>query len=139
VLARQAEDPEVAALLSDGRRLQARLQARYADLRELAQGLTEAEQRSTWIDVLEVAEGCGLARVETARGTLLHRVELDGDRVARYAIVAPTEWNFHPQGAFGPRDDRSSGRDARRSCAGGASAGLGARSLRAFAVTVKDA
>jgi hypothetical protein len=42
VLARQAEDPEVAALLSDGRRLQARLQARYADLRELAQGLTEA-------------------------------------------------------------------------------------------------
>jgi len=31
---------------------------------------------------------------------LLHRVELDGDRVARYAIVAPTEWNFHPQGAF---------------------------------------
>jgi Ni,Fe-hydrogenase I large subunit len=29
----------------------------------------------------------------------VHRVELDGDRVARYAIVAPTEWNFHPQGA----------------------------------------
>lgn len=100
VLARQAEDPEVAALLSDGRRLQARLQARYVDLRGLAQALAEPEQRSTWIDVAQVAERCGLALVETARGTLLHRVELDGDRVARYAIVAPTEWNFHPQGVF---------------------------------------
>ncbi|RDE51323.1 MAG: hypothetical protein DVS81_06360 [Candidatus Accumulibacter meliphilus] len=139
VLARQAEDPEVAALLSDGRRLQARLQARYADLRELAQGLTEAEQRSTWIDVLEVAEGCGLARVETARGTLLHRVELDGDRVARYAIVAPTEWNFHPQGAF---VREMTGRPA----ATRAEAALAARRLALaldpcvpFAVTVKDA
>ncbi len=139
VLARQAEDPEVAALLADGRRLQARLQARYADLRGLAQGLAEPEQRSIWIDVAEVAERCGLARVETARGTLLHRVELDGDRVARYAIVAPTEWNFHPQGAF---VREMSGRPA----ATRAEAVLAARRLALsldpcvpFEVTVRDA
>ena len=52
------------------------------------------------VDAATVAEGCGLACVETARGTLLHRIELEGERVARYVIVAPTEWNFHPQGAF---------------------------------------
>ncbi|HCX34082.1 MAG TPA: hypothetical protein DHV08_11360, partial [Rhodocyclaceae bacterium] len=45
-------------------------------------------------------EGCGMAAVETARGVLMHRVDLEDGRVSRYRIVAPTEWNFHPQGAF---------------------------------------
>jgi hypothetical protein len=31
---------------------------------------------------------------------VLHHVKLDGDHVADYHIVAPTEWNFHPAGAF---------------------------------------
>jgi Ni,Fe-hydrogenase I large subunit len=38
--------------------------------------------------------------VDTARGLLVHRVALEGDRIAAYRIVAPTEWNFHPDGAF---------------------------------------
>jgi len=42
----------------------------------------------------------GIAVVRTARGLLLHRVQLDGDKVADYTIVAPTEWNFHPAGSF---------------------------------------
>ena len=33
-----------------------------------------------------------------ARGLLLHRVALAGQQVSAYQIVAPTEWNFHPQG-----------------------------------------
>ncbi|MFA5123643.1 nickel-dependent hydrogenase large subunit [Zavarzinia sp.] len=36
--------------------------------------------------------------VETARGLLMHEIVLDGERIADYFIVAPTEWNFHPQG-----------------------------------------
>ena len=40
-----------------------------------------------------------MARVETARGMLLHLLQLDADSIARYVIVAPTEWNFHPAGA----------------------------------------
>jgi Ni,Fe-hydrogenase I large subunit len=36
--------------------------------------------------------------VETARGLLMHEIVLDGERIAYYFIVAPTEWNFHPQG-----------------------------------------
>ena len=43
--------------------------------------------------------GHGLAWIEMARGVLVHRVELDGERVARCDVVAPTELNFHPQGA----------------------------------------
>jgi Ni,Fe-hydrogenase I large subunit len=42
--------------------------------------------------------GHGRALVDTARGLLMHEIALDGDRIADYFIVAPTEWNFHPQG-----------------------------------------
>lgn len=41
----------------------------------------------------------GLAWIEMARGVLMHRVELDGERVGHCDVVAPTEWNFHPHGA----------------------------------------
>ena len=36
---------------------------------------------------------------EMARGLLVHAVRLEGGRISDYAIVAPTEWNFHPRGA----------------------------------------
>ncbi len=42
--------------------------------------------------------GVGLAQVQAARGPLLHRLELRQRRVYDYRIVAPTEWNFHPEG-----------------------------------------
>ncbi|OIQ84527.1 nickel-dependent hydrogenase [mine drainage metagenome] len=45
-------------------------------------------------------DGVGTAVVEAARGRLAHRVEIAGGRVRRYAILAPTEWTFHPQGAL---------------------------------------
>lgn len=44
-------------------------------------------------------EGVGLAQVQAARGLLVHRVAIQAGRVADYSILAPTEWNFHPQGA----------------------------------------
>jgi coenzyme F420-reducing hydrogenase alpha subunit len=38
-----------------------------------------------------------------ARGLLIHQVQLDSTqaeaRVASCQVLAPTEWNFHPQGA----------------------------------------
>jgi uptake hydrogenase large subunit len=46
-------------------------------------------------------EGQGFAAVESARGRLYHAMRLDGaGRIAAYRIVAPTEWNFHPEGPF---------------------------------------
>ncbi len=42
--------------------------------------------------------GCGLTQVEAARGRLVHGVAIRAETVARYAILAPTEWNFHPEG-----------------------------------------
>ncbi|WP_417222460.1 hypothetical protein [Amphritea sp.] len=45
-----------------------------------------------------IAAEVGLAVVDTARGQLLHRLVLDAEQIRCYDIVAPTEWNLHPQG-----------------------------------------
>ena len=47
----------------------------------------------------EPGGGIGVAQVEAARGRLIHAVLMAGERVDRYRILAPTEWNFHPEGA----------------------------------------
>ena len=47
------------------------------------------------------ATGQGFAAVDSARGRLYHALRLDdAGRIADYRIVAPTEWNFHPDGPF---------------------------------------
>lgn len=44
--------------------------------------------------------GAGIALVPAARGLLVHRAAVAGDRVTGYRILAPTEWNFHRQGVL---------------------------------------
>ncbi|HLP99132.1 MAG TPA: nickel-dependent hydrogenase large subunit [Sideroxyarcus sp.] len=73
--------------------------ARFAELAEWAGGW-EGTGRAGSASAAVVAQGVGRSLVETARGLLMHEVVLDGDLVAEYLIVAPTEWNFHPQGAL---------------------------------------
>lgn len=83
-------------------RLRARLFATSETLDHLLLALSEGEAaRGAHIAVTPLAEGAGIAAVETARGRLYHWVRLDraGD-VADYALLAPTEWNFHPAGPF---------------------------------------
>jgi hypothetical protein len=40
----------------------------------------------------------GLGEVEAARGRLIHRAVVEHEYIAKYQILAPTEWNFHPRG-----------------------------------------
>jgi hypothetical protein len=91
-LARRAENVAVSPLLTAGRRVAARLAARHADL--------DPSLLYGWLGGASAGGGVGLARVETARGLLLHLTQVKDGRVEAYVIVAPTEWNFHPQGAF---------------------------------------
>jgi hypothetical protein len=44
----------------------------------------------------------GLGIIQTARGLLVHRVVQANGLIQHYQIVAPTEWNFHPQGSLYP-------------------------------------
>ena len=75
----------------------ARWLARLEELRDWAAGGEKVGAGGT-ASAVHLAPGRGRALVETARGLLLHEIALDGERIADYLIVAPTEWNFHPQG-----------------------------------------
>jgi len=66
---------------------------------------------------LALGEGSAIAWCEMARGLLVHWVQVDTrGGVLDYRVLAPTEWNFHPQGALAqalakvPSDDVRSAR-----------------------------
>lgn len=69
-----------------------------ARLTELAQQVMVLDSPAPPIESLSPQAGIGIGVVQAARGELIHQVEIDGDRIKRYQILAPTEWNFHPQG-----------------------------------------
>jgi hypothetical protein len=77
--------------------LAARWLARLDELRDWTVGIEKVGAGGT-ASAAQAAQGRGRALVETARGLLMHEIVLDGERIADYFIVAPTEWNFHPQG-----------------------------------------
>ncbi len=83
--------------------LLARLTACLAELAEipermraLAASLAEAEHHA---EAPARTNGMGLGFAEAARGRLVHAVQIVDGAVQQYRILAPTEWNFHPQGA----------------------------------------
>jgi Ni,Fe-hydrogenase I large subunit len=105
-VSRQAEHPLVAALLSTfGRSTLTRLAARITELARITAG---AEAAAPLFGALTLGAGAGRRRglgwVETARGVLVHLIDLAGsgsdERIGAYRILAPTEWNFHPRGAL---------------------------------------
>jgi hypothetical protein len=70
-------------------------------------GLVSAMNRSldAIVDASKAADqekptcgGTGLGRADSARGRLYHYAAIDSGRITDYRILAPTEWNFHPQG-----------------------------------------
>jgi coenzyme F420-reducing hydrogenase alpha subunit len=76
-----------------GRGLLLRLAARLLDMAETIGGL-----QGPFTDDRPMPEAPGLCQLEAARGRLCHRVRLEDDRIEHYRILAPTEWNFGPEG-----------------------------------------
>jgi coenzyme F420-reducing hydrogenase alpha subunit len=72
--------------------------ARLVELAVLLGQLGAGDAADADVVAFALADGEGLAAVQTARGLLLHRARVRDGRVADYQIVAPTEWNFHPDG-----------------------------------------
>jgi Ni,Fe-hydrogenase I large subunit len=97
-IARLARQPLPAALADAyGRSTLVRFAARLAELARIA---CADDPPAPLAGCVNLGRGRGLGWAETARGLLLHQIDLDGETVGRYRIVAPTEWNFHPQGAL---------------------------------------
>jgi hypothetical protein len=105
-LSRRQAQPLVAALIRrDGRSAATRIAARLVELAALLESLRGAgpaigDEATPWVRSWPLDDGEGLAAVQTARGLLLHHARLAGGRVGSWRIVAPTEWNFHPEGAL---------------------------------------
>lgn len=74
---------------------------RMAELIRLCLPDARAHSGQQWLSLgaANLGAGQGVAWVEMARGLLMHQVSLDAEqRVTQLHVVAPTEWNFHPQG-----------------------------------------
>ena len=86
---------------STGHSVWSRLQARWVELLELACVPVEPQARLLHSGALPLGAGQAIAWCEMARGLLLHWVQLDEQHcVQDYRVLAPTEWNFHPDGAL---------------------------------------
>jgi len=103
VLNRQLSQPLIAELQGRyGNGLVVRIVGRLLEVAgipsRLKQLLTKIKGAAA-IPAQSVADdGIALAQVQAARGLLIHRLVLRQRRVYDYRIVAPTEWNFHPEG-----------------------------------------
>ncbi|CCJ07800.1 nickel-dependent hydrogenase large subunit [Methylocystis sp. SC2] len=84
--------------------LAARLQARFLDIAYALDALARSTPLAGESDLVvarSIRPGEGFAMVDSPRGFLFHRVEIDASgAVTAYDILAPTEWNFHPAGPF---------------------------------------
>ncbi|EKV30749.1 Hydrogenase maturation factor HoxV/HupK [Caenispirillum salinarum AK4] len=95
-----------------------RFAARLSEARALAREIVELAHEAAYSDAFGdgvsagLGSGRGLGAVEAARGRLVHLVDIADGRIARYRILAPTEWNFHPRGALGVALDGLRGRSA---------------------------
>lgn len=104
--ARAAAHPLVTATrLAHGDALLARTFARLVEVAAIPGRVAELLERLIGAERGDAGEstpgdGTGVGQTEAARGRLAHHVVLDGDRVASYRILAPTEWNFHPDGVL---------------------------------------
>ncbi len=82
--------------------LLSRILARLAEVASLTDRLNRLFEASADAATIpgtgKSGSGTGIGQVEAARGRLVHRVILNGERVTSYQMLAPTEWNFHPRG-----------------------------------------
>ena len=81
-----------------GRGLQARMVALVTELAAIPQRLRDLLDGKGEGPTAERAEAWGIGQVEAARGRLVHGIQLTEGNIGAYRILAPTEWNFHPEG-----------------------------------------
>jgi uptake hydrogenase large subunit len=64
-------------------------------LNELVDGLEPGDFK---LEFMQTSSGGGLSVVDAARGSLVHWLKIHNGLIKQYRILAPTEWNFHPNG-----------------------------------------
>jgi len=82
----------------EGRGLLSRMAALVAELAAIPQCLRNFLDGQGEGATAECVKNWGIGQVEAARGRLVHGIRLANGKVGEYRILAPTEWNFHPEG-----------------------------------------
>jgi len=88
--------PRLAALLVELARTLAALEATLNAT--MGSELHGVGDRTTTSPVEKGSASASIGIADAARGLLVHRLEATDGRVRGYRILAPTEWNFHPNG-----------------------------------------
>ncbi len=83
-----------------GNGLMSRLVARLTEMAQIVMDLLDSAENPVSAMSQERCDiqGSGIGVVSAARGLLIHHVGVEQEQIKKYQIVAPTEWNFHPQG-----------------------------------------
>jgi len=100
-LARQSSHPLISALTTEfGSGLLTRWTARLTEVAGIPSQLREYLKlmKSNATPSGSQHAKSGLSQTETARGRLIHHVQMKDGIISDYHILAPTEWNFHPEG-----------------------------------------
>lgn len=101
IFARQWDNPLIKALRKQtGTGLLSRWMAKLIELAKTTGQIRQLLQGDNHPDIQTAStrDGLGIASIEAARGRLIHLSEIHDDKITDYRILAPTEWNFHPQG-----------------------------------------
>jgi uptake hydrogenase large subunit len=98
-LARQATHPLVAAMLEGQGEPDSwlRVVARVLELAGALDSLSRCISPTLGL-AWQQEDDEAVVAVEMVRGILLHWMQIRSDGIRDYRIVAPTEWNFHPEG-----------------------------------------
>lgn len=102
-LARQYDSELIKSIYREyGNGVLTRLAARLVELARIPEAMRTLAGQLVSARPMDVSTalpaGIGIGQVEAARGRLIHRVVLNDSNVHCYQILAPTEWNFHPEG-----------------------------------------
>jgi len=119
-LARLQAHPLVRAMVAwSGNSVASRFVARLVELALALRQCAGETAQARAVEAFTDESGAGVAAVQTARGLLLHRACVEDGRISGYTIVAPTEWNFHPDGALasGLRGCEAGDEEELRACA----------------------
>jgi coenzyme F420-reducing hydrogenase alpha subunit len=98
-VARMADTPLITALTNaQGRGLMTRLAALLLELAHTLADLRSGAPDERLVQGFLPDARTALTAIAAARGLLVHRLRLTDGRIAQHQVLAPTEWNFHPQG-----------------------------------------
>ena len=98
-----------------------RLASRWVELIEIAAAGARLPGKNSEVllssGAISLGSGQAIAWSEMARGLLFHWIRIDKhNAVLDYRVLAPTEWNFHPEGSLSSAVSRLSAGDCASAC-----------------------